>query len=254
MNVPTASESTHASKSAHRQRWVIPQLLWWQIRPLVVVSVAGSVLALSYVMLRHEPLVMRMYEVVWSTYPIGRSETINPAIVFVLVHCLCIVFSQGRTRCSPFGFLYSQGFSRRTLWCHSMLVSLGSVLIVCLPAALAVWCGFRAYYQDRIENPWFPFMAPLESSYPIFVLMLYFLVLPALNYAWVRSAQPWRGSITGYVVAGVMLVAIYFVLKSRHVWPETNGFGVGMLITLSLASFVLLIGGARLHERIEVRS
>ncbi|MGZ0164825.1 MAG: hypothetical protein ACKVII_12960 [Planctomycetales bacterium] len=236
-------EAKNAENTTRRARWLKWDLLWWQLRPLLLISLAGCVLSNSLALLHPVPLL-----------PMKLRDVSNPVILFVVVHCCWIAIAEGRYGSRSFGFLFAQGFSRRTLQGHSLLAAFISVMLVWLPLAAGVWTGFRSWLLDQWRNPWFPWAGPLESDFPTMVLLLYVVLIPSLRYAWIRAALPCRGGGSGIVVTCGILIQLKLTLTSRHVFPTPDRYGLTMLALLCLASLVLFVAGARLYDDIEVRT
>jgi len=171
-------------------------------------------------------------------------------VVFVLVHSIALAMLQGRFRTGGFAFLYTRGYSRDTLWAHTMLASLVSVLMVWLPVALFIWLPIRSLVQDRIfQSPWFPLVMPREASVPGVCLGFYLVLLPSFHYAWMRMAQPTRGQLAGlFLACGIAVVLLSLIVMRR--WTESFAWLVcaaGLIIAA-----ISLIAGFRLHRKMEV--
>ena len=213
-------------------------LLAWQFRPLVAVTALATSVAGLYVLLTFEPL---------------RYERDVAAWFFILIHCIAIAVVQGRYESRSFGFLYSQGFSRDTLWAHSVLASAASVLIVWLPVAVLVLAGLRNSYQEASGNYWYPLMSGTEWPFAFWSLLAYAVLLPIFRYAWIRAAQPVRGGSAG------VLIAVGAIVGALSTW---NGVPMPLMprwtVVLMAGGFVLaaaslFLAGWRLHRRMEVR-
>ncbi len=168
-------------------------LLWFllcQTRPVTLVAVPAAAL---YVLL---------------TPAVLNERAVGP-VFFVLVHTLLVTSRFGRSKASDFAFLYTRGYSRDSLWAHTMLASSAAVLAAWLPAAVLVWTGARGVVQDRLlQNPEFPIMADSEMLLPLKWLLGYVVLLPIYHYAWIRGAQPTRGRLGGVVAAGALVVGL----------------------------------------------
>jgi len=242
-------EPEHEENTTRLTRWLKWDLLWWQFRPLLLISLAGCVLSSSLVLLHPTPLLT--VKLLW---PMKLRDASDPVILFVALHCCWIAIAEGRYASRSFGFLFAQGFSRRTLKMHSLLAAFISVMVVWLPLATGVWTGGRSWLLDQWRNPWFPWAGSLESDFPAMVLLLYAVLIPSLRYAWVRAALPCRGGISGIVVASGILIQLKLTLNSWHVFSTPDRYGVTMLVLLCLASLILFVAGARLYDDIEVRT
>lgn len=242
-------EAENAEDTTRRGRWLKWDLLWWQFRPMLLISLAGCVLSSLLILLHSTPLLT-----VKLQWPMKRRDASDPVIFFVLLHCCWIAIAEGRYGSRSFGFLFAQGFSRRSLRWHSLLAAFVSVMVVWLPLATGVWTGFRGWLLDQWKNPWFSWAGPLESGFPAMVLLLYVVLIPSLRYAWLRAALPCRGVVSGIVVMSGSLILLKLVLTSRHVFPTPDRYGLTMLALLCLASLILFVAGARLYDDIEVRT
>ena len=156
-------------------------LLFLMYQCLAPTLVAAPV-ALSYVLLTPGVLHWR------SPFP----------ALFIVVHSWLLASRLGRLRASDVAFLYTRGYSRDSLWLHTVLASALSALMVWLPGALTVWLGLRSLVQDRaFVSPNFPIMAGLETWAPAIWLAGYITLLPLFHYVWIRAAQPTRGWADG---------------------------------------------------------
>ncbi|MDA1051730.1 MAG: hypothetical protein O3C40_14770 [Planctomycetota bacterium] len=215
-------------------RW---SLLCWQLRQVSVVTIAAMLLSVWFVLTYHDPL---------------KFDIMTWAPFFILAHCSLLTWRLGRVRSRSFGFLYGQGFSRDTLWLHTMLASGVSVLAVWLPAALLVWSGLRSDYQEMMQNYWFPLMAETEGAFILWSLLAYAVLLPVFHYCWIRAAQPTRGTTGGFAIAIGAVFGAFSIWNSVRVpdmptWTVLLFAGGFVLATISLS-----LGGMRLHRRLEV--
>ncbi len=115
-------------------RWA---LLFWQVRQLAGITCIATLLSTIYVLMQFEPLQM------------GNQ---SPALFFVPGHCVAITWILGRVRSRAFGFLYGQGFSRDTIWMHTMLASAVSVLAVGLPPRFWLAAACEAAFRICLET------------------------------------------------------------------------------------------------------
>ncbi len=215
-------------------RW---PLLFWQVRQLAGITCIATLLSTIYVLMRFEPL------------QIGSQSA---ALFFVLGHCIAITWILGRVRSRAFGFLYGQGFSRDTIWMHTMLASAVSVLAVWLPAAFLVGSGLRSGFQDMLRNYWFPLMADTEWIFLIWSLLAYLVLIPAFHYSWIRAAHPTSGSRNGIVIATGIVFASFSIWNSVRV-PQMPTWIVLIYVGgFILAAVSLCIGGMKLHRQVEM--
>ena len=217
-------------------RWT---LFRWQFRQLRWISYFGSLIAMLYVLLQHEPL---------------QFDVSGPVPIFILLHCTGMTWILGRVRGRSFGWLYVQGFSRDALWLHTVLACLASTLVVWLPSSLLIWLGARSYVQDAMGNYWYPLMAETDLAVTGWSLLAYLFLLAPFHYVWIRGAQPTRGTTGGLTVAiGAVLVA-FSIWNSVRI-PDMPVWIVGLIVTgLALMANSLTVGGFKLHRRIEVMS
>jgi len=212
-------------------------LFRWQFRRLRWVTLIALVIALAYVLF--EPNVLRF-------------RMIDGVIFFVFFHCTGIAGQFGRPQSRSFGFLYSQGYSRDAIWGHMMLASATSVLIVWFPPTLTIWLGLRCGLQDLMLNYRFPYSAPLEYFYPLWILLLYILFLPAFHYAWIRNLQPMRSPMSGSFLLAAVFLAVFSIGNS--IYMERIPVVSQWLIVAGLlvATISLMVGSRRLHREMEV--
>lgn len=168
--------------------------------------------------------------------------------VFILVHSLILTALLGRFRTAGFAFLCTRGYSRHSLWGHTMLASLLAVLAAWGPAAVILWGGLRSRLQQALLSPYFPVMAPREAPVPLVWLAGYALLLPAFHYAWIRQAQPTRGRDGGVFLAVGLVVAVFSVIAV----DPAGWFRWPLWAAAAATALVLLAAGRRLHQRMEV--
>ena len=215
-------------------------LFQWQFRQVRWVTLIALVVALGYTLFEPELLYHR---------------SLGLPLLFVFVHSILITWRLGRARSREFGFLYSQGYSRDAIWWHMMLASAASVITVWLPVALIIWSGLRCSLQDAMLNYRFPFMGPLEMTYLLWPLLLYFLFVPTFHYAWIRNLQPTRGPVAGFFVAVAMVMTVFTLWSSLDNMFQLSGIALWLILGgLIMASGSLLLGSWRLHRRLEVAS
>jgi hypothetical protein len=214
-------------------------LLSWQFGQTLPVTLIALPLAMVYVVLREEPFEFRVDQV--------------PAL-FVLLHSLAIVWSLGRVRSVGFGYLYTQGYSRGALWGHMMLASLAAVMAVWLPVAASIWLPIRSAFQDVVlRNPYAPFMSPAERAFTLWWLWVYSVLVPLFHYAWVRSSAALRGLVSGHILAFATVAAQFTVWLSLPRGWQAGWIRASLASAFLAAAIVLMVGGYRLHSRMEVR-
>ncbi len=211
-------------------------LFFWIFRSLSLLTLISSSLATAYVLLHDNPLEFFL--------------DVN-AVVFVISHSFLISLLLGRVRSESFAFLYSQGFSRDLLWRHVWLATLTSVLATWVPCAVLILTPLRSQFQDWMQNPWFPLMAPAESRFLTRSLLFYGMLLPIFHYEWIRSSMPFRGRVSGH-----LLVIDYFVcglfLTERLWYFGTDLARTSMFLGFITISAILGLFGYWLHKRLEV--
>lgn len=213
-------------------------LFLWMFRPLRGLTIVTAITASAYVLFHDQPLY----------FPRDTATKL-----FIVIHCFLISRLAGRVRSETFAFLYSQGFSRDTLWSHMWLATAASVLATWLPCAVLILTPLRSSVQDYLLNPWFPLMSPTERPFLMWSLFLYFLLVPVFHYEWIRSSMPFRGVVNGHLLA-----VSYFVfagLLTERFWqfsPDTARMWLAGGFVL--VSAILGLFGCWMHRRMEVCS
>jgi tryptophan-rich sensory protein len=213
-------------------------LRWYLSPPLMMGQGACMGLAWAYVLLKREPLFEPNDFWPW---------------LFILFHSFLVVKNlRGNGHVHRYGFLYARGFDRDTLWVHAMLAHVLGVLMVWLPVALFVWLPIRGAVQDHLlKSPYYPLFMPLEAPLPLVWLAVYIILGPVLHYAWIRRAQPTRGSDAGNFTTVGFLVAAFATLGMvlyREPWAKCFALATGLAI-----AGILLVAGWRLHRSAEVQ-
>ena len=215
-----------------------PFLFQWLMRTLHPVTMAALPIPIFWTLFIQTPL----------------FENQGWALFFIIAHSFAIVTALSRTSSDSFAFLHARPFSRDTLWAHTMLASLGGVLLAWLPAALILWLGWRSALLDRLQNPYYPIMASREMALPWRWLLEYAIFLPIFHYEWIRRLQPARGSDEGaYLAVGILLAFLMFTenpLFARS-FPFLAWLTLGLFACIAAA---LLIAGWRLYRRVEVHA
>lgn len=215
-------------------------LLVWQCRLMLPVTLVAMLVATAYAAFESSLL---------------RWQTDYLALLFVAIHGWWLVLSVGRPTSGGVAFLYGHGFDRDTLWKHTLLASALAVGTVWVPVAVLVWSPLRGAVQSRLyDNPEFSLMAPLETSYPWFLLLAYLVWIPMLHYAWIREAQPFRGGNSGRWLA-IALVVASFTIGNTAPLSQTPPWMIHSFVVAALVlSGMLLLAGRRLHRDLEVRA
>ena len=150
-----------------------------------------------------------------------------------------------------FAFVYTRGFSRNSLWLHTMLATAAAVLAVWLPVCLIVWTPLRSLVQDvLLRSPYYPGAAFLDRWPPVQVMAMYALLLPVFHYAWIRLAHPSRGRMGGVLLATGFVIAL--VVTGGVVHWSSRWMGVVFLTLVGIAVVLLLVWSWRLHRSVEV--
>jgi hypothetical protein len=173
--------------------------------------------------------------------------------LLILAHSLGISLLLGRNRSGWFAFLHTRGFSRGALAAHWALAALASALVVWIPAAGFVATPLRGRFLDSVlQSPYGPFVYPVECRLPLGWLGGYFLFLGLFQLAWVRRAQPARGSFNGHVLA-VAAICTWFHCFERTRYP--SGWMPWILwCTAILCGGIALAAAIRVFGRVEVRA
>lgn len=212
-----------------------PVLLLTFLRHLLPVTLPAVGVSLAYVMTCREPLV----------------DDRQWPLLFVIAHSLAAVWRVDAFRSGWFAFYRTRGFTSRCLAAHGLLAALASSLVIWGIAAVPIWSGLRAEFQDHlIRSPYAPFLARLERAWPLEWLGAYLVLIPVWHYALVRKAQPTAGAFNGLVLAVVFALA-WSTLFGGHGHPMIQWliWGAG-----GVCAAICLTGGIRLHRQLEVRA
>lgn len=191
-----------------------------------------------------------LYALMWPDVMTSHDHV--PALV-ILVYGLLLGRLLGRYQTPAFAFLHSRGYSRGVLWSHLMLASGLSVMAAWLPATLILWTGLRSAIFDRVlRSPYFPIMAPREIVVPLVWLAFFILLVPAVHYAWVRSAQPTKGGHNGPFVPFAILAALAVAFSMVYHLRGWFAWLCGALYAVTVVA--LILGGWRLYRSLEVRA
>lgn len=212
-----------------------PVLLFVFLRHLLPVTLPAAGVSLAYVMTCREPLV----------------DDRQWPLLFVIAHSLAAVWRVDAFRSGWFAFYRTRGFTSRCLAAHGLLAATVSVLFVWGLVALTLWSGLRAEFIDVvIRSPYAPFVGRLERTWPLQWLAAYCILIPVWHYALVRKAQPTYGMFNGLILAAIF----------GFTWPELfldyrhSAFQWFIWAGAAAISLICLVGGVRLHRRIEVRT
>lgn len=190
-----------------------------------------------------------------SVFLLGYREPLidNPGwpCLFILVHATAVVWRVDAFHSSWFAFYRTRGFTPANLAWHSLLSAYVSALTVWALAALLLWGGLRAEFQDLfIESPYAPFLCRLERNLPLTWLAAYTIILPVIHYAMVRRSQPTRGLENG------SLLAVAFAFTSVALFMDYPNAILSWIIwpTAGIYALLCLIASLKLHPRMEVRT
>jgi hypothetical protein len=210
------------------------RILWREILPATLFGTLG----------------LGTYALLWPGVMAIRD--IWPALL-IFAQCLLLSALLGRFTSPSFAFLYSRGYTRDALWNHTMLVSALSIVAGWLPAALIVWTGLRSAVHDHLfQSPYFPIMAPCETSTPLGWLGLYLLLAAMFHYVWIRLAHPSKGGQGGF---DALLVVLFALLAVSNMGALGSGCGVWLLgISYAVVLVAFVLGGRVLHRSLEVRA
>ena len=208
-------------------------LFFWYFRSLRLLTTITSISALSFVALHTLPLSFRN----------------DSASLFILFHSFLIACLVSPSRIDVSRFLFSQGFSRESLWFHSWLAAIASIGITLAPCAILILTGLRGWIQDIQSNPWFPLMAGTELPVLTWATALYLILLPVFRYATIRMASPDRDFKSGLGILFLFLLIGFMAwTQLQRPGPVQHWIITGFLL-ISTALFVL---GYSTYQRTEV--
>lgn len=213
-------------------------LIRWQMRLMQFWNAAIAIVATIYVLTRAKPFT---YESPWWFPPL---------------HAAVIAWFLGRTTTPAVGYLHLQGFSRDRLWWHGVVSGYGCALCAWLPAAILILTPLRSLWQDLAQNPYFPYMAPVEHRFVWFSLWLYAVCVPVSLYVAARWGHPAKGNDTGVVLGLLLLGLLLTAVEGARLWVpgsvvlEHWPLFAGGLILAGIA----LMSGRRLFREVEVQA
>jgi hypothetical protein len=215
-------------------RWALLRYLWMKVAWVTALAGAAWLAAVMLPRALHE---------LTDEWP----------VLLVMAHAGVVAWLMGRYHTGEFAFLQSRGFSRGTLWGHTMAVSGLSALAAVGVGAVMVWSGVRSGFQDVVmQNALFPVAAFRERHVPWMWMGLYAVMMPAGQYVWMRLAEGTQGRRGGlWLALGVImaLVAVYG-MSTRY-----GGWRAGVLIAgacVVAGVFVVCSRGA--YRELEVRA
>lgn len=182
----------------------------------------------------------------------GRlTEIFFTPLLFIMAQSVLTARQMTRFDAPSAAFLYTRGFSRDRLWVHRIAAHLMCVLAVWGPASLIVWLGVRSVIQDRlIENPYYPLLRSADFGVPLVWLATYLLLVGVVEYGPVRRAQPTRDRDAGYIIECGLMFLLIVTFAGLSESPQLS---IPIAAAVAFASIVLLVGGSRLHRRIEIQ-
>lgn len=186
----------------------------------------------------------------------GRPFTNDSPWWFPPLHAAVIAWFLGRSTTPAAGYVHLQGFSRDRLWWHGVLSGYGCALCAWAPAAILILSPLRSTWQDWLQNPYFPYMAPAEHRFVWFALWLYAVCVPVAMYVAARWGHPARGNETGLVIGLLLLALLFSTVEAARLWvpgpvvfERWPLFGGGLLV-----AGIALLSGQRLFREVEVQA
>lgn len=207
-------------------------LFLWYFRSLQLMTVITSITAAGYVASRSLPLNLRDGSIA----------------MFILAHCLLIACLISPSRSDVSLFLFSQGFSRQTLWLHSWLAALASVGLTLAPCAVLILFGIRGWIQGSQMNPWFPLIAPTEIPILGWAVVEYLILLPILRYVTIRLANPDQEFKSAFAIFLLGFIVIAMVWSRL---PHSATFQNWTMTGIATISAVLTVLGYTSMKRTE---
>jgi len=219
--------------------WVVPGLLFWQLRRLWAINMLAVVTAGLYVLLRVAPMTQPELLMLFA----------------IILHCGLIVWKLRRSLTRQASFLETQGYTHDQIWWQTMFASFASGAAVCVAAWLLMVLQVRCFVQDRwFVNPYFPFSASKEYWVPWTWLFAYAIVLPLMHFAWVRARQPCEGAASGWLIMVLGLCLLAWCL-GRISGPDVS---TGILVTFAAlhlpAAILLIAAGRKLYGTMEANT
>lgn len=181
--------------------------------------------------------------------------TSNAPIWFPPLHAAVIAWYLGRSTTPAVGYLHVQGFTRDELWWHNLLSAFWCALAVWGPAAVLMLSPLRGVWQDVLQNPSFPYMAPAEHRFVWLALWEYAVSVPLCLYVAARWAHPARANGSGLVIAAVLLLLFFMSQDNVRLWrPDQPISGRWPLLCggIVIAALAVLLG-RQLARELEVQ-
>lgn len=208
-------------------------LFLWYFRSLRLLTAVTATTATSYLLSQSMPLTF-----------------LNDAIaLFILAHASAIACLVSPSRRDISLFLFSQGFSRQTLWLHSWLAAFASVALTLLPCAILILCGLRSWIEDTRLNPWFPLMSSAEMPVLGRAVVEYLILLPALRYVTIRLASPDQDFRSGVTI---LVLAFIIATMTSNQFMRPGPFQYWYVAAAATISIGTAIVGYPLMKRTEV--
>lgn len=211
-----------------------PQLFFWFMRRLAPATSIASPVA-----------------IVWALLVFGPLYRQNGfALFFIITHCVAITCLLSRFS-SGFAWLHGRGYTRKTIWSHTMAAAAASALFVWLPAALIVLTPLRSLLHDRVfQEPYYPIMQPRDAREVWIWLWAYALLIPLMSYGWIREAQPTRGSTHGW---SLVIVAMLAGFSLYNITRPDSPFWLPMNAVFAAVALICLFTGRALYRTLEIR-
>jgi hypothetical protein len=217
-------------------RW---PLIRWQLQQTKLLNLIVGVAAIIYVMTRKEPFTAISTSPCW----------------FPPLHAAVIVWFLGRANTSAAGYLHIQGFSRDTVWWHTLLSSVVCMMFAWGITALLIGTGLRSACQDLLQNPFFPYTAPVEVGFLWVWLWEYAMCLPLAFYCAGRWGHSARGNDAGLMGAALLTLLLLSSLATYRGWYSNFSFiqNFPLLLTSAVVACAALLAGRQLFCQREVQ-
>lgn len=212
-------------------------LIRWQMRQMRFWNVVVAATTTVYTLTRTEPF-----------------QATSPAW-FPPLHAAAIAWFLGRSTTPAAGYLHLQGFSRTALWWHTVVSAAGCALWAWAPAALVILTPLRSAWQDLLQNPSYPYIAPLEHRFVGIALWEYAVFVPLGLYVAARWGHPARGNDCGLISALPLVGLFWSGLHTMSLLYAGRSFAGKWPLLLAgvLVAGLALIIGQRLHREREVQ-
>ncbi len=234
---PTQSKMTapQSGRSPQRNHW---PLFWWQFRRILPVTIMGAFVATLFVLSPKEN----------PQYYLSVGAQISLAI-----HSFLLVLPLGFPSSRESGFLYSQGFSRDSIWACTLGASTCGAIGTLIVPSLLLWTGTAFSYRTwKSGGQWQPPSDFNEMLNPVLWLAVYVFLVPLFHYAWIRTAQCSRDFSAGTLLALAGAFVLMFSGEPHwsRGWPP--GFVPCVFACLLASTVIILTMSRHLHRNMEV--